>query len=175
MKKKPRLLLLENVTGLLSTKGGENYKVLHEALNESGYDCGAIVLNADRFVPQSRPRVFVIAVHQGAPIPRELVGNGPCWLHNKAAINLGKLLPNWIWWHTDEPPKRSLGLKDIVETDAPFDKDYVLSLIPPKHQEKLNRMDNIYLTGYRRTRHGHQQLDARGHCRERPCVRGSDT
>ena len=161
MKEKPRLLLLENVTGLLSTKGGENYKVLHEALNESGYDCGAIVLNADRFVPQSRPRVFVIAVHQGAPIPRELVGNGPCWLHNKAAINLGKLLPNWIWWHTDEPPKRSLGLKDIVETDAPFDKDYVLSLIPPKHQEKLNRMDNIYLTGSRRTRHGHQQLELR--------------
>ena len=88
------------------------------------------------------------SIRQGFPIPRELVGSGPCWLHNKAAIDLGKLLPNWIWWYTDEPPKRSLELKDIVEIDAPFDKDYVLALIPPKHQEKLNGMDNVYMTGY---------------------------
>ena len=43
MEEKPRILTLENVTGLLSTNGGDNYRVLHMALVERGYDCGAIV------------------------------------------------------------------------------------------------------------------------------------
>ena len=58
-------------------------------LVERGYDCGAIVLNASYFVPQSRPRVFIIAVKHGCQIPGELVGDSPCWLHTKAAIELG--------------------------------------------------------------------------------------
>lgn len=62
MGQKPKILLLENVAGLLSTHNGDNYRVLHMALVERGYDCGAIMLNASYFVPQSRPRVFIIAV-----------------------------------------------------------------------------------------------------------------
>ncbi len=58
MVKRPKVLLLENVAGLLSTNGGNNYRILHTALVERGYKCGAILLNASHFVPQSRPRVF---------------------------------------------------------------------------------------------------------------------
>ena len=78
MDDKPKILLLENVAGLLSTNGGDNYRVLHMALVERGYRCGAILLNASHFVPQSRPRVFIIAVQENCPVPDELVGNGPC-------------------------------------------------------------------------------------------------
>ena len=106
MEEKPRILTLENVTGLLSTNGGDNYRVLHMALVERGYDCGAIVLNASHFVPQSRPRVFVIAVQHGYAIPAYLTGDAPCWLHNKAASDLGRSLPGWIWWQeTSAPPQ----------------------------------------------------------------------
>lgn len=161
MVERPKLLLLENVTGLLSTNNGENYKTLHMALVERGYNCGAIVLNASHFVPQSRPRVFIIAVVTNEPIPEELVGKGPCWLHNKAAIELGNSLPNWIWWNTDKPAERQNTLQDIVETDIPFDKDSALRLIPPRHQAKLDEYDTFYATGYRRTRHGEQQLELR--------------
>ena len=56
MENQPKILLLENVVGLLSTNKGNNYRILHTALVERGYDCGAIVLNASYFVPQSRPR-----------------------------------------------------------------------------------------------------------------------
>lgn len=161
MDMKPKLLLLENVSGLLSTNNGDNYRVLHMALVERGYDCGAILLNASHFVPQSRPRVFIIAVKHGEPIPKDLIGDGPCWLHNKAATELGKSLPSWIWWHTEKPSHRHVFLKDIVEKDVPFDKDQALRLVPARHQAKLDEHDTVYATGYRRTRYGEQQLELR--------------
>ena len=161
MKEKPRILVLENVTGLLSTNGGANYRVLHMALVERGYDCGAIVLNASHFVPQSRPRVFVIAVQREYEIPAHLTSNTPCWLHNKAASDLGKSLPGWIWWHAEKPLRRHSTLKDIIEEEAKFDKDAILPLVPERHRIKLNEHETFYATGYRRTRHGKQQLELR--------------
>lgn len=161
MDNKPKILLLENVAGLLSTNGGDNYRVLHLALVERGYRCGAVLLNASHFVPQSRPRVFIIAVQEDCPIPGELVGSGPCWLHNNAATQLGRELPGWVWWHTEKPPRRVVSLKDIVEDDATFDKDDVLRLVPERHQTKLRTLDTVCATGYRRTRNGTQQLELR--------------
>lgn len=161
MERKPKILLLENVAGLLSTHNGDNYRVLHMALVERGYDCGAIMLNASHFVPQSRPRVFIIAVTHGEPIPKELFSDSPCWLHNKAATELGTSLPNWIWWKTEKPAKRKSTIKDIIETGIPFDKDHALRLVPERHQEKLDKHDNVYATGYRRTRYGEQRLELR--------------
>jgi DNA (cytosine-5)-methyltransferase 1 len=161
MPEKPRILVVENVSGLLSTSKGENYIKLHKALIQRGYDCGAIVLDASLFLPQSRPRVFVIAVQREYHIPENLIGPGPCWLHSKAARELGKELPGWIWWYTEKPPKRGLNLKEIIEPNVPFDKDDVIRLIPEKHKAKLEKYETIYVTGYRRTRHGRQQLELR--------------
>lgn len=158
---KPRILALENVSGLLSANNGDNYRKLHMALVEQGYDCGAILLNASWFVPQSRPRVFVIAVRHGYPIPKELTGSEPCWLHNKAAIELGESLPGWVWWHAQKPPKRDVALMDIIEAGVPFDKDHVIQLIPDRHKAILDKHESVYGTGYRRTRQGKQQLELR--------------
>ena len=157
----PKILLLENVAGLLSANGGDNYHVLHMALVERGYRCGAILLNASHFVPQSRPRVFIIAVEEHCPIPEDLVASGPCWLHNNAAIQLGQKLPKWVWWYTEKPPHRIVSLRDIVDDNAIFDRDDVLRLIPERHQAKLYTHDTVYATGYRRTRNGIQQLELR--------------
>lgn len=161
MIRKPKILLLENVAGLLSTSGGKNYRVLHLALVERGYDCGAILLNASHFVPQSRQRVFIIAVQKNCLIPKSLVGNGPCWLHNNAAVKLGRELPGWIWWNTEQPSRCEIYLKDIIEENIIFDKDEVLRLVPERHHLKLREHDTVYATGYRRTRNGTQQLELR--------------
>lgn len=161
MDAKPKIVVLENVSGLLSTNGGNDYRVLHMALVERGFDCGAFVLNASHFVPQSRPRVFVIAVQRGLKIPGDLVGNGPCWLHNRAATELGNSLLGWIWWKTEKPPRRRKSLKDIIEKDVPFDKDAALRLVPERHQLKLDDHNAVCATGYRRTRYGTQQLELR--------------
>lgn len=161
MEYKPRLLLLENVVGLLSTHGGKNYKILHEALVGRGYRCGAIVVNAAHFLPQSRARVFVIAVHKDIQIPNEINGHGPCWLHDKSAIRLGTELPMWVWWTTDEPPEKNITLENIVERNIKFDRNDILNLIPERHKVKLNSYENIIATGYRRMRNGLQQLELR--------------
>lgn len=161
LREKPRIIALENVAGLLSSNNGENYKSLHDALIRRGYKCGAICLNASVFVPQSRPRVFVIAVKKEVTLPASIAGDGPCWLHNSAAIKLGKELKDWVWWKANKPAKRSSSISDVLDSKVTFDKDDVLQLVPEQGMNKLNSYDHMVATGYRRTRNGRQQLELR--------------
>ena len=57
MDDKPKILLLENVAGLLSTNGSDNYRALHLTLVERGYRCGAVLLNASHFIYSDRKSV----------------------------------------------------------------------------------------------------------------------
>jgi len=59
--KQPRLVLLENVKGLLSHDSGNTFKTIISSLAELGYSVEWQVLNAKNFgVPQNRERVFII-------------------------------------------------------------------------------------------------------------------
>ena len=59
--KQPRLVLLENVKGLLSHDGGRTFKTIITSLAELGYAVEWQVLNAKNFgVPQNRERVFIV-------------------------------------------------------------------------------------------------------------------
>ncbi len=59
--KQPRLLLLENVKGLLSHDKGRTFGTILNILDELGYDLQWQVLNSKNFgVPQNRERVFII-------------------------------------------------------------------------------------------------------------------
>jgi DNA (cytosine-5)-methyltransferase 1 len=68
--KQPRLLLLENVKGLLSHDGGRTFEIILATLDELGYDLQWQVLNSKDFgVPQNRERVFIIGHLRGTPRP----------------------------------------------------------------------------------------------------------
>lgn len=68
--KQPRLLLLENVAGLLSHEEGRTFGVILGVLDELGYDAQWQVLNSKDFgVPQNRERVFIVGHHRGTPRP----------------------------------------------------------------------------------------------------------
>ncbi len=68
--KRPRLLLLENVKGLLSHDNGRTFKTIISALAELGYDLQWQVLNSKNFgVPQNRERVFIIGHLRGTAKP----------------------------------------------------------------------------------------------------------
>lgn len=66
--KRPRLLLLENVRGLLSHDEGKTFKTILWELGRLGYCCEWQVLNSLWFgVPQKRQRVFIIGHLGGRP------------------------------------------------------------------------------------------------------------
>ena len=69
--KRPRLLLLENVKGLLSHDNGRTFKTIISTLTELGYDLQWQVLNSKNFgVPQNRERVFIVGHSQGSRRPQ---------------------------------------------------------------------------------------------------------
>jgi len=69
--KQPRLLLLENVKGLLSHNQGETFHTILKTLDGIGYDLQWQVLNSKNFgVPQNRERVFIIGHLRGTSRPQ---------------------------------------------------------------------------------------------------------
>ncbi len=64
--KRPSLLLLENVRGLLSHDKGLTFQVILESLEELGYWAEWQILNSKYFgVPQNRQRVFIVGHLRG--------------------------------------------------------------------------------------------------------------
>lgn len=163
MQESPPLLVAENVAGLISAHEGKHYRALHKALVERGYRVGAVLLNASHWVPQSRPRVFVIAVKEGMSIPTELTSHGPAWLHPPMLARAVAGLEDWVWWWMPHPPKRTINLEDIIEWDAGCDAPNVsernIGMVPERHKIKLGAVGAA--PGYKRTRQGKQVLELR--------------
>ncbi|MFV0372106.1 MAG: DNA cytosine methyltransferase [Azonexus sp.] len=165
LSEQPPVLVAENVTGLVSVDGGSHYRILHEALRSRGYKVGAVVLNAAHWVPQSRPRVFVIAVANNVEIPPALIDDTPNWAHSSALVKAVEGLEDWVWWKMPEPAKRKTTLADLIEWDAPCDPKAdakkKIALIAPKHSERLSAAESVVVPGYKRTRNSKQVLELR--------------
>jgi len=117
----PDVLALENVSGLLSSHGGADFAALVHALDDLGYRVGALELDAALFMPQSRPRLFVIAARRAAPA---LMAAGPAEpFHTQALRNAVARMPDgvrrrFVWWRLDTPAKRNARLADLLD-DGP--------------------------------------------------------
>lgn len=60
--RKPKILLLENVVGLLSSHNGQDFRIILEELTALGYAVAWRIMNSRYYgAPQSRPRVFICA------------------------------------------------------------------------------------------------------------------
>ena len=57
---RPQIAVLENVTGLATSHGGDDLIAAIRALNSLGYSVDALAIDARRFLPQSRPRLFLV-------------------------------------------------------------------------------------------------------------------
>jgi DNA (cytosine-5)-methyltransferase 1 len=70
----PRVLLIENVPGLLSSHGGRDFGIVVRTLAELGYCVGWRVLDSKEFgVPQSRTRVFIVGTYGERRGPAEIL------------------------------------------------------------------------------------------------------
>src|SRR5690606_6512435 len=90
---------------------------------QEDYRCGAVVIDAALFVPQSRPRLFVIGVRGDIEIPAGLETDcaSAIW-HTRGLATAYDALPaaakkNWIWWDFPEPPQRNSRFADLIEDD----------------------------------------------------------
>jgi len=162
------LIILENVCGTLTSHDGKDFTMICSALQTAGYSVGAVIIDAVLFVPQSRPRLFIIAVHKDLEIPANLVAAGPLPLwHNKALTAAYLKLPatiqaDWIWWNLPAPRTRRVTLSDIIEENpdtAWFTAEEtkrlisMMSVINLKKLSKAKRMGRPIVGGvYKRTR-----------------------
>jgi DNA (cytosine-5)-methyltransferase 1 len=161
---RPPVIVLENVTGLATSHGGDDLTAAITAFNDLGYSVDVVALDARRFLPQSRPRMFVI----GALNPPADTAEPHC-----------ELRPDYLQWvfgdpglrthraHLPAPPApRIKGLAALIE-DIPIGDDrwwdaertaaFVASLSPMQRARvaELKRGKGVkYRTAYRRTRAG---------------------
>jgi DNA (cytosine-5)-methyltransferase 1 len=161
---RPEVVVLENVAGLATSHGGDDIAAAIRAFNELGYSVDVLSIDARRFVPQSRPRLFLV----GARNPPE----------DDVAPN-SELRPDWLQVIYGDPTLRMhraalpelpalllTGLGEVVEDissaderwwDADRTAAFAASLSPTQRDrvDKAKRSATVkYRTAYRRTRNG---------------------
>lgn len=173
----PPLVLVENVPGWLSSNNGADFRVAVQALNNVGYACDVFILDARRFVPQSRERVFLVgAKHRPKTnAPEALLNRSPALTNKrlKRAITANLDL-DWTFINIPQPPpKKKSGLSTIIEDIADdnsrwWSTDKVqkhLEMMAPTHRSRVEVMRNTkgshYRTFYRRVRQGEQRAEVR--------------
>jgi DNA (cytosine-5)-methyltransferase 1 len=172
-KRRPPLVMLENVVGFLMSHGGRDFEQALLALNELGYTVDAIILNAVHWVPQSRQRLFVLAKRDEGQKRRScaLVSD----TRPKSLISFIKDHPNIRWDMCDVPllPMPSTCLADIIE-DLPADDphwwnkertEYFMNQMSGKHAEQARKMiagrSYAYATAFRRVRNEKSMAELR--------------
>jgi DNA (cytosine-5)-methyltransferase 1 len=141
----PKIIVVENVVGLLNSHAGADFVALCAALAKADYRFGAIEVDAAHFVPQSRPRVFIIAALEP---PKRLTTSTIGVLHSRAVREAFGHLPDelaakWVWWSLTPPGLRNQNLEDVLEPDSKASwhseqkKERLLELMSPTHQAKI--------------------------------------
>jgi DNA (cytosine-5)-methyltransferase 1 len=164
----PRIIVLENVCGTLTSHGGADFTTICDAVQQAGYFFGALVVDASLFVPQSRPRLFIICVRKDIAIPDACYSEFPrqTWHsritgpHSRLSQ---KIKDQWVWWNPPLPTKRKVNFADLIEESPTgvslFSKDQVQHLISKMsdlNRAKLTKVQKLKrrVVGglYRRTR-----------------------
>lgn len=175
--RKPLTVLLENVSGFLTAGDGKDIRDALLCLAELGYAFDLLLVDAVNFVPQSRPRVFVIAVDNSIAdkvlVSKETdhlkwlfeVSSDPV-VRPKAVMTVMAANPDLPWGAFSLPKLQSDSkhLDDVVERFPagagvwwPDDKKAkIYGQMSPKDKQKLEKMmaeDKLtYGTIYRRVR-----------------------
>ena len=160
--KRPPILVAENVVGFIVADRGKHFKKAYQALRALGYRVGAVVIDAHKFVPQSRPRAFVIAVSEDIPLEglRETLPTEP--FHPTGLVRTSFLVndPEWVWWSLPVPSGNTSSFGDLCERDAPCDPSSttrdLCAMLSQLHKRKLRAVIEVggffAGTAYKRTR-----------------------
>jgi DNA (cytosine-5)-methyltransferase 1 len=181
--RKPKIIALENVCGALTSNGGKDFESIISALHQLGYRVGAMVIDAVHFVPQSRPRLFIVAQDATLPAPftiDQIDGLEPKvrspW-HTDTLLKAFKQLPeylkdNWVWWQLPLPSFTPPTLHSVIELNPASVKwhtqdetNKLLNMMTPLNRQKViaaQRAEHLQVGAvYRRTRLGQQRAEVR--------------
>lgn len=104
--RRPPLVLLENVTGFLGSNGGRDFVEVMRSLNALSYSIDTFVLDARWFVPQSRPRLFVMCVNRAWVDPKRCEPYAPSRLRSSNLVETLRLNAAHIDSHCLRLPSR---------------------------------------------------------------------
>lgn len=182
----PRIIVLENVYGAITSYEGRDMAAICAALAGEGYRFAPLVIDAAQFVPQSRPRLFIVGFADGIDPPADLVCSAPLAPWHPEAFGMSFDLldevvrKRWLWLRLPEVPVRASRLVDILEDEptsvkwhSAMETQQLLSMMTPIHLEKVKAAKGakVKMVGaiYKRTR-----LDDQGVKRQRAEVRFDD-
>jgi DNA (cytosine-5)-methyltransferase 1 len=167
--RKPRVIVFENVVGALSSNQGRDFETVSRAFADSGYRFGALAIDAKHFLPQSRPRLFIVGIDRDATIPAAVHKAEPRapW-HSEAVRNAFHRLPaslreDWVWWTLPPPLAHRPDLSSLIEdrpTGVPWHSaaatQKLVAAMSPANIAKLRQAQalgrRIVGTVYKRTR-----------------------
>jgi DNA (cytosine-5)-methyltransferase 1 len=160
--KRPPILVAENVVGFIVADHGKHFKLAYYALRDLGYRVGAVVINARDFVPQSRPRAFIIAVSEEVPLDGLTQQFPSSPFHTVGLVRASFTVDDneWIWWSLPRANEESSVFSELCERDAPCDPSSktreLCAMLSPLNRKKLDaakRAKTFFAgTAYRRTR-----------------------
>ncbi|HLK26312.1 MAG TPA: DNA cytosine methyltransferase [Caulobacteraceae bacterium] len=163
----PGIVVLENVAGLLSSNGGADLEAIGHAFAARGYRFGALEIDAAAFLPQSRPRAFVVAAR--GPVGG-LAGDEPSPFASGAVVRAVERLParlqqRWVWWRLAAPPPHNAPLVNLLEPDeavrwrSEAQTAALLAQMAPLHRRRLaeaaGKDARVVAAVYRRVRVEH--------------------
>ncbi|WP_336749062.1 DNA cytosine methyltransferase [Pantoea vagans] len=151
--RKPLMLVLENVLGLLTLDQGRHFAAICHQLSKTGYRYGAMIIDAKHFLPQSRPRVFIVAIDRQFSAPAGLCSQEPMALwHSSSLLRAYDALSeqargDWIWWMPgDAPNTRTRELADFIECEdnnalwhSADETRRLIEMMAPAHLARLTK------------------------------------
>lgn len=173
---RPPLIVIENVVGLIHSG---DFEGLCESLLSLGMQFGTLVIDASHFVPQSRQRVFLVAVDLTVPVDNFTI-NGAAnsiWFP-EALLKAKSKLPAhlqavWRWWNVPVPENNYIpNITEIIErepTGVSWNSDEetqrLLSMMTDRNRNKVEaaRLAGGVQVGflYKRIRQGVQRAEVR--------------
>lgn len=166
--RKPAVLMLENVKGLINSHNGKDLRFLVRHINSLGYVVDLLSIDAKHFVPQSRERVFLICQNtEYEEVERtsnaKLKTLTACDSRSKSVVRFIKENSDLNWVTRDLPPlpEPKLQLSDIIDTEndswwSSERTDYLLTQMFDRHlfwlQENVEMEEFRYATAFRRMR-----------------------
>ena len=188
--RRPRLLLLENVTGFLNSKGGSDFAAAVRQLVDLGYWLDAVQIDARWFVPQSRPRLFLIGYHDSIASKPPVIRRDPddwfddAWL--RAIARSEHLRPKqllaamdeladtarWATVEAQNPCQAAYELSEVIDFDESqlwWDDSRLarhVAMLTDRHRQQIEALRSesegrFAMTAYRRMRGGKQRLEVR--------------